>query len=64
MSETVTALDGTALPIDSLPATLTFSGGFIQTIVVHYSGISGTTYTQTFTNNGTNVTAISGWVAS
>jgi len=50
---------GTPLPLDSLPSTLVFSGGFISTITVQYFG---ETYVQTFTNDGTDITDISGWV--
>lgn len=48
-----------ALPISDLATTIAFSGGFVSTLTVVYSGI---TYVQTFTNNGTNVTNISQWV--
>ena len=61
MSSTVTASNGVALPLDSLAATLTWDGAFVATIAVGYEGI---TYTQTFTNNGTNITGFSLWVAS
>lgn len=50
---------GTPLPLGDLPATLAYSGSFIHTITVSYYG---NTYVQTFTNNGTNITAISAWV--
>lgn len=59
MSETVQASDGAMLPLDSIPATFTYSGSFVSTITVPYAG---NTYTQTFTNNGTNITHISGWI--
>ena len=65
MSETVTASDGTALPLDSLATTLVWSGGFISTITVQYPAKSTgvlSYFTQTFTNNGTNITGISNWV--
>ena len=61
MSDTVTASNGVQLPLTDCPTTLTWSGDFISTIVVVYQGI---TYTQTFTNDGTNITHISAWVAS
>ena len=61
MSSTVQASDGAMLPLDSLAQVFTYSGLFIATIVVEYQG---NTYTQTFTNNGTNITNISGWIAS
>ena len=60
MSETVTTIpDGVQLPLDSLPATIAYSGSFVSTITVVYEG---NTYVQTFTNNGTNITAFTGWV--
>lgn len=59
MSSTVQANDGAMLPLDSLPLTLAYSGTFVSTITVNYAG---NTYVQTFTNNGTNITAISGWI--
>lgn len=60
MSETVTATtNGAAIPLDSLPQNFAYTGGFVSTITVVYQGI---TYVQTFTNDGTNITAISGWV--
>jgi hypothetical protein len=58
MSGTVQANDGAMLPLDSLPQTFAYSGGFISTITVQYAG---NTYVQTFENNGTNITFISGW---
>lgn len=61
MSATVTATDGTQLPIDSLENILTYSGGFISTITVNYEGYTANQYVQTFTNDGTNITAISQW---
>jgi hypothetical protein len=66
MSETVTANDGAKLPLDSLPMTITYSGNLPQTFTVSFSNQFGftTTYTQTFTYSGTNVIAISGWIAS
>lgn len=60
MSSTVTSIpDGNNLPLDSLPQTFTYSGSFVETITVMYEN---KTYVQTFTNNGTAITAISGWV--
>lgn len=60
MAETVSTIpNGAMLPLDSLPAALVYSGGFISTITVVYAG---NTYVQTFTNNGVNITYISGWV--
>lgn len=58
MSSTVQASDGTMLPVDSLPITLVFFGGFISTLTTVYAGV---TYRQTFTNDGTNITLISRW---
>lgn len=58
MSDTVTASDGAQLPLDSLPMTFTYSSTFVATISVFYQG---NTYVQTFTNDGTNITFISGW---
>lgn len=59
MSETVQASDGTQLPLDSLPVAIAYSGSFVSTMTVNYEGNS---YVQTYTNNGTNITAISNWV--
>lgn len=61
MSETVQANDGAMLPLSSLAAQFVFSGGFISTITVLYAG---STYVQTFLNNGANIIYISGWVNS
>jgi hypothetical protein len=63
---TVTANDGTQLPLSSLDTTFTYAGDNVQTISVVYpsrqTGIE-TTYVQTFTYNGSNVTDISQWIA-
>lgn len=59
MSETVKANDGADLPLDSLPQTLIYDGDFISEIFVNYQG---STYIQTFLNDGVNITYISGWV--
>ena len=59
MSSTVQANNGAQLPLDSVEQTFAFAGGFISTITVIYAG---NTYVQTFTNNGTNITTISGWI--
>lgn len=60
MSSTVTSIpDGNALPLASLPETIEWAGSFVSTITVVYEN---KTYVQTFTNDGTNITAISGWV--
>ena len=53
--------DGAQIPVDSAPQTFTYDGTFIATIVIVYAGV---TYTQTWTNDGTNITSISNWVAS
>lgn len=59
MSETVQANDGAMLPLPSLPITFTYDGAFVATMTVVYAG---STYVQTFTNDGTNITDISGWI--
>ena len=59
MSSTVQANNGTQLPLDSLPMTFAYSGSLVATINVNYQG---NTYVQTFTNNGTQITGISGWI--
>lgn len=60
MSSTVTADNGTMLPLEDMPLTFVFSGSFLSTITGVYQGI---TYVQTYTNNGTNITHISAWIA-
>lgn len=57
---TVQASNGVLLPMDSLAQQFAYSGDFISTITVVYED---TTYIQTFTNDGTDITAISKWVA-
>ena len=52
--------NGAQLDINSLAQTLAYSGTFLSTQTVVYSGV---TYVRTFTNNGTNITGISQWVA-
>ena len=52
-------LTGTPLPLGDLPELIAYDGAFVSTITVQYYG---NTYIQTFTNNGTNITNISGWV--
>lgn len=61
MSSTVTANDGTQLPLSDLAAALTYDSisGLIQTITVVYAG---NTYRQTYSNNGTAITSWTGWV--
>lgn len=52
-------LNGQPIPLDSLPQVFTYDGDFVDTITIEYYG---NTYIQTFDNDGTNVTTISGWV--
>jgi hypothetical protein len=65
MSSTVQANDGTMLPLDSIPLAIIYSGSFVSTITVEYvansTGVKSY-FVQTFTNNGTNITGISGWI--
>lgn len=63
MSETVTADDGTMLPLDSLPQSLAYSGTNLISITVNYQGKTSNTYIQTFTYTGSNLTGISRWEA-
>lgn len=60
MSETVATSTIGQLPLGDLAQTFAYTGGFLHTITVVYQGV---TYVQTFTNNGTNITGISVWVA-
>ena len=57
---TVQASNGVLLPMDSLAQEFGYDGDFLETITVEYEDI---TYIQTFTNDGTDITAISKWVA-
>ncbi len=59
MSETVQANDGAMLPLSSLPTQITWAGSFVSTIQVIYAG---STYTQTFLNDGTHIIYISNWI--
>lgn len=59
MSETVQANDGAMLPLSSLAQQFEYSGSFVTSITVLYQG---NTYVQTFINDGTDITYISGWV--
>lgn len=59
MSETVQANDGVQLPLSSLAQQFIYSGNFVASITVLYRG---NTYQQTFLNDGTDITYISGWV--
>lgn len=56
-----TAGDELPTGFGTLPQTLNYAGAFIDNIIVT-DGVD--TWTQTFTNDGTNITAISGWVKS
>ena len=58
MGGTVQANDGAMLPLDSLAQQFTYAGGFVTSISVYYQGNN---YVQTFLNDGTNITYISGW---
>lgn len=60
MIETVLASDNTQLPLAQLEQVFTYDGSFVDTITVVYTG---NTYVQTFINNGTKITEISGWIA-
>jgi hypothetical protein len=60
MSETVATTTIGQLPVDDLAQTLTYDGDFVATITVVFKSV---TYIKTYTNNGTNITAISPWVA-
>lgn len=60
MADYVTASNGVQLEIAALAKTYTWVGGFMTAQTVVYSGV---TYIQTITNNGTNITGISKWVA-
>lgn len=58
MSETVQADDGAMIPLSSVAQTIAYDGDFVETITLQYQN---ETYVQTFTNDGTNITEISGW---
>lgn len=60
MSSTVQASNGVQLPIEDMALVFAYDGTFVATITGVYRGI---TYVQTFTNDGTNITDISPWVA-
>ena len=60
MGITVTASNGAQLPIDSLSITIAYSGSFVSTMTTTYANV---VYIQTYTNDGTNITAVSNWVA-
>lgn len=59
MIETILADDGVQLPLAQLTQTFAYAGGFVDTITVTYLTND---YVQTFTDDGTNITEISGWV--
>ena len=59
MSSTVTASDGTMIPLDSVEQDFAYSGSLLTTITVVYQG---KTFVQTFTYSGSNVATISGWI--
>lgn len=61
MSETVQANDGAMLPLSSLAQQFEYDSNFVSTITVIYQS---NTYVQTFLNDGTDITYISGWVNS
>ncbi len=52
-------LNATPIPINDVPQTFVYSGAFLSTITIQYYG---NTYVQSFTNDGTNILTISGWV--
>ena len=52
-------LNGSPIPLASLPLAIAYSGDFLSTITIEYFG---NTYVQTFTNNGSNITDISAFV--
>lgn len=60
MSETVQADTGAQIPLSSIKQSFTYDGDFVETITAIYAGV---TYVQTFENDGTNITNISGWIA-
>lgn len=58
-ADIATANDGQQLDLQNLAQSFTYSGSLVSTITVH---AGGNTYVQTYTNDGTNVTNISGWI--
>jgi len=60
MSGTVATTTIPNLPVDDLAHTLTYDSTFVATDTVVYQGV---TYVKTYTNDGTNITNISAWVA-
>ena len=63
MSNVITASNGDQVDLDNTPQTINYSGGFVSSIVATLTNPTRT-YTQTFTNDGTNITHISNWIAS
>jgi len=59
MIETILADDGTQLPLAQLEQIFVYTGTFVTTITVVYET---RTYVQTFTNDATNITEITGWI--
>ena len=60
MSSTVQASNGVQLPLEDVALVFAYTATFITTITAVYRTV---TYIQTFTNDGTNITNISSWVA-
>jgi hypothetical protein len=60
MSDTVTASNGVQLPLGDLEQTFEYDGTFVFTISVNYRDV---VYIQSFSNDGTNITDISPWIA-
>ncbi len=58
---TFIATDGVGVPVRDLAAAITYDGTFVSTITVVYNDV---TYVQTLTNDGSNITEISQWVAT
>lgn len=56
---TVTATDGVELDLSDLAQTLSYTSNILQYITVSYRG---STYKQTFTYTGSDLTGISAWV--
>lgn len=61
MSEIVTATDGTQIDLGNVPQTLAYSGTNLLTITVTCPGKTSSTYRQTFSYTGSNLTGISSW---
>ena len=52
-------INGMQIPIDSCAKTYVYDGEIVETITVEW--MDGT-YIQTYTNDGTNITSVTGWV--